>query len=91
MIQTNVDGVEAHSKDAWLTSEVSGSQVRLTASANPGYESRTTMVLLTYGDETQQVPITQLGIISIVDVYSYDFKSMGEARAFYGKQIRNIK
>ena len=45
VIQTNVDGVEAHSKDTWLTSEVSGSQVCLTASANPGYESRTTMVL----------------------------------------------
>ena len=49
------------------------------------------MVLLTYGDETQQVPITQLGVISIVDVYSYDFQEHGEARAFYGKQIRNIK
>ena len=54
----------------------------MTASANPGYESRTTMVLLTYGDETQQVPITQLGVISIVDVYSYDFQEHGEARLF---------
>ena len=91
VIQTNVDGVEAHSKDAWLTSEVSGSQVRLTASANPGYESRTTMVLLTYGDETQQVPITQLGVISIVDVYSYDFQEHGGSKGFLWKTDQEYK
>ena len=91
VIQTNVDGVEAHSKDTWLTSEVSGSQVRLTASANPGYESRTTMVLLTYGDEIQQVPITQLGIISIVDVYSYDFQEHGGSKGFLWKTDQEYK
>lgn len=91
VIQTNVDGVEAHSKDTWLTSEVSGSQVCLTASANPGYESRTTMVLLTYGDEIQQVPITQLGIISIVDVYSYDFQEHGGSKGFLWKTDQEYK
>ena len=91
VIQTNVDGVEAHSKDTWLTSEVSGSQVRLTASANPGYESRTTMVLLTYGDEIQQVPRTQLGIISIVDIYSYDFQEHGGSKGFLWKTDQEYK
>ena len=31
LIQTNVEGAEVRVKDAWLTPEISGSQIRLTA------------------------------------------------------------
>lgn len=85
VIQTNTEGVEARSRDTWLIPEVSGSQVRLTASPNPEHESRTTMVVLSYDDCVQQVPVTQLGIISIVDVGSYDFPRNGGVKAFLWK------
>lgn len=82
LIQTNVEGAEVRVKDAWLTPEISGSQIRLTALANPGYESRTTLVFISKGDELQQLPVTQLGIISIVDVQSYEFPETGGNKAF---------
>lgn len=85
VIQTNMDGVEAHSRDSWLKTEISGSQVCLTASLNPSYESRTTIVLITYGKEVQQVPVTQLGVISIVNIYSCDFPEKGGSKAFLWK------
>ena len=82
LIQTNVDGAEVRVKDTWLTPEISGSQIRLTASANPGYESRTTLVFISKGDEMQQLPVTQLGIISITDVQPYEFSEAGGSKAF---------
>lgn len=57
-------------------------QVCLTASDNPDNELKTSIATLTYKDEIQQVPIPQPCIISIVDVYSYDFQEHGGSRGF---------
>ncbi|CDN32382.1 BACON domain-containing protein [Mucinivorans hirudinis] len=81
-ITTNKDGVQATAADSWIQAQVEGKVVQLVVSANDSYESRTTLVSLTYGQETQSVPITQMGVISIVDVQSYDFPMSGGRKGF---------
>ena len=85
VLQTNMEGVEAHCRDSWLTPEVSGSTVRLVVSPNPDYESRTTTVVIAYNGQEQRIPITQLGVISIVDIDSYDFPQDGGIKAYLWK------
>lgn len=81
-ITTNQSDVSVEISDSWLTAQVTGTSVILTAAANNTYTGRTAMVRLSKEGSVQELPISQLGIINKVDIYSYEFKAEGETKAF---------
>ena len=84
-IELSSEGVQAQAGDAWLQVSVQGRNVSLTAQANKSYESRTTVVTMTKDGHTEKVPVTQMGIISITEVTSYDFPKTGGRKGFLWK------
>ncbi len=84
-IELSAEGVQAQAEDTWLQVSVQGRNVSLTAQANDGYESRTTIVTMTKEDHIEKVPVTQMGIISITEVNSYNFPKTGGSKGFLWK------
>ncbi len=87
-IELSAEGVQAQAEDTWLQVSVQGRNVNLTAQANDGYESRTTIVTMTKEDHIEKVPVTQMGIISITEVNSYNFPKTGGSKGFLWKTDR---
>lgn len=90
-IVMNMDGIEATAADSWCVPTVNGKTVTLVIASNPTYESRTTVVTVKRGNESQSFPVTQLGIVSNVEIASHDFTYLGGTLKFLCKSTEQVQ
>lgn len=84
IIELNQSNLTAEASAEWIKTSCEGDKVNLTIERNNGYEARTAIVTIrpNGGTEEQKVPITQLGIISIIGVEAHTFDYHGETVDF---------
>lgn len=77
-----LDGVKVSSSADWLTVSVSGRRAAVKAAPNPALEQRVAVLTLTAGDLTEQVPVSQSGVVDRVGIESSTFDWKGESISF---------
>lgn len=76
------EGVKAEYDAEWLKISQNGKIFNLSIDENMSYESRTALIRLSLEGTVREVAITQLGIISIVEVHSHSFGYEGGEVSF---------